>query len=45
MDTNVLVKKCIVANCSDLPHDPNEMIRHDPNNNSLIDYSWQVVHK
>ena len=38
-------KKCIVANCSDLSHDPNEMIRHDPNNNKLINYSWEVVHK
>lgn len=38
-------KKCIVANCSDFSHDPNEMIRHDPNKNQLIDYSWDVVHK
>jgi dTDP-4-dehydrorhamnose 3,5-epimerase len=38
-------KKCIVANCSDLSHDPNEMIRHDPRKNQLIDYSWEVVHK
>jgi dTDP-4-dehydrorhamnose 3,5-epimerase len=38
-------KKCIVANCSDLSHDPNEMIRHDPRKNHLIDYSWEVVHK
>ena len=38
-------KKCIVANCSDLSHDPNEMIRHDPIKNKLIDYSWEVVHK
>jgi len=38
-------KKCIVANCSDLSHEPNEMIRHDPIKNKLINYSWEVVHK
>ena len=38
-------KKCIVANCSDLNHNADEMIRHDPIKNQLIDYSWEVVHK
>ena len=29
--------KCIVANCSNLPHEPGEMIRHNPKN-SFINY-------
>jgi len=37
-------KPAIVANCSDIPHEPDEMIRYDPLN-SHIDYSWDIVHR
>lgn len=35
---------CIVANCSDIPHDPNEIIRKPFNDNS-IPFSWDTKHK
>jgi dTDP-4-dehydrorhamnose 3,5-epimerase len=38
-------KTSIVANCSDVPHDPIEIKRIDPLNNSLINYDWAVVNK
>lgn len=38
------IKPAIIANCADLPHDPNEMIRYDPLE-SHIDYNWGVVHR
>jgi dTDP-4-dehydrorhamnose 3,5-epimerase len=31
----------IVANCSDIPHSPEEIIRRDPNDNS-IPYDWAL---
>ena len=34
-------EKCIVANCSTLPHQPGEMIRHDPFGD-LVDYKWEI---
>lgn len=34
----------IVANCSSIPHDPNEIIRMDPFDPS-IPYSWDLVHR
>jgi dTDP-4-dehydrorhamnose 3,5-epimerase len=34
----------IVANCSDIPHDPNEIIRK-PFNDSTIPYNWDTKHK
>jgi len=34
----------IVANCSTIPHDPDEIKRKDPND-SGIPYSWDLVHK
>ena len=34
----------IVANCSTLPHDPEEIIRKDPEDES-IPYNWDLKHK
>lgn len=34
----------IVANCSSIPHDPNEIKRMDPFDHS-IPYSWDLVHR
>ena len=34
----------IVANCSTLPHDPNEIIRKDPMDKT-IPYNWGLKHK
>jgi len=37
-------KAAIVANCATLPHDPKEMQRLDPLNNTLIHYDWNLKH-
>ena len=37
-------KPAIVANCSDIPHEPNEMVRYDPFD-SHIDYNWDIVQR
>jgi dTDP-4-dehydrorhamnose 3,5-epimerase len=34
----------IVANCSTIPHDPDEIVRMDPLDN-LIPYSWELKHR
>ncbi len=34
----------IVANCADLPHDPNEMLRYDPHGDK-VPYKWARVDK
>ena len=34
----------IVANCSDIPHDPDEMIRISPNSKK-IPYKWELKHR
>jgi dTDP-4-dehydrorhamnose 3,5-epimerase len=34
----------MVANCSDLAHEPNEMIRHDPSSD-IVPYKWDLIHK
>ncbi len=34
----------IVANCSDIPHDPGEMIRINPNSKK-IPYKWELKHR
>ena len=34
----------IVANCSTLPHDPDEIIRKDPMD-TTIPYNWDLKHK
>ncbi len=37
--------KCILANCSTLPHDPTEMKSYDPLSFKLIDYDWSIKFK
>ena len=37
-------KPSIVANCATLPHDPNEIVRKPPNDDS-IPYDWDMKHK
>ena len=34
-------KKMYTANCSDIPHEPDEMIRHDPFDN-FFNYDWDI---
>ena len=38
------VKPAIVANCSDIPHDPEEIQRIDPFSND-IPYDWNLKHR
>lgn len=38
------VKPAIVANCSDIPHDPQEILRIDPFSND-IPYDWNLKHR
>ena len=38
------VEPAIVANCSDIPHDPEEIQRMDPFSKD-IPYDWELVHK
>jgi dTDP-4-dehydrorhamnose 3,5-epimerase len=38
------MKLAIVANCADIPHDPDEMIRYDPLK-SHINYNWDIIHR
>lgn len=38
------VEPAIVANCSDIPHDPEEIQRMDPFSKD-IPYNWELVHK
>jgi len=38
-------KESIVANCSDIPHDPKEIKRMNPFTNSVIKYDWNLKHK
>jgi dTDP-4-dehydrorhamnose 3,5-epimerase len=38
------VTPAIVANCATEPHDPNEIIRMDPNKSS-IPYDWSLKHR
>ena len=37
-------KTSILANCSTLPHDPNEMISYDPMGDK-VPYNWQIKYK
>ena len=41
---NIGTKECIVANCSSIPHDKNEIIRYTPYDNNF-DYNWDIVFK
>lgn len=38
------VKPAIVANCSDIPHDPEEIKRIDPFSKD-ISYNWDLIHR
>ena len=35
----------IVADLTDLPHDPDDMVRLDPMKNDIIDYDWSLKHR
>lgn len=35
-------KSAIVANCSDIPHDPKEIKRINPIKNDIIKYNWEI---
>lgn len=39
------IKPAIVANCSTLPHDPEEIKRLDPLDNKIIKYNWDIKFK
>ena len=41
---NIGTSECIVANCSTIPHDKNEIIRYSPYNNAF-NYNWDLVFK
>ncbi len=36
------LKEAFVINFTDIPHDPEEIIRMDPHNNEIIDFDWTV---
>ncbi len=38
-------KIAIIANCTDIPHDPNEIKRMDPIDNEIIKYNWSTKFK
>jgi dTDP-4-dehydrorhamnose 3,5-epimerase len=37
--------EAIICNCSDLPHEPNEMLRYSPFDTDFCQYNWDLVHK
>lgn len=39
------VKPAIICNCSDLEHEPNEMLRYSPDDKQFSDYDWSIVHR
>ena len=41
---NISREECIVANCSSIPHDKNEIIRYSPYDNAF-NYNWDIVFK
>ncbi len=41
---NICSEEVILANCSDLPHEPGEMIRYNPSD-SFIPYSWELINQ
>ena len=41
---NICTEEVILANCSDLPHEPGEMIRYNPSD-SFIPYNWDLVNR
>ncbi|MDP2947269.1 MAG: dTDP-4-dehydrorhamnose 3,5-epimerase family protein [Nanoarchaeota archaeon] len=38
-------KTALLANCSTMAHDPDEILRMDPVNNDLIKYNWKIAFK
>ncbi|OGH24775.1 MAG: dTDP-4-dehydrorhamnose 3,5-epimerase [Candidatus Levybacteria bacterium RIFCSPLOWO2_01_FULL_39_24] len=38
-------ESAIVANCSDVPHDPKEIKRISPADNSIVPYAWDLISK
>lgn len=36
-------EEAFVVNFTDIPHDPEEIIRMDPHKNGLIEYNWSVI--
>jgi dTDP-4-dehydrorhamnose 3,5-epimerase len=38
-------KTAIVANCTDIPHDPKEIKRMDPEDTSVINYNWTTKNR
>lgn len=38
------IQSALVANCSDIPHDPNEIIRLDPFDSKIL-YDWNLKHR
>lgn len=41
---NIGTGTVIVANCATMPHDPNEMLRYDPNGDK-VPYEWKRIDK
>lgn len=38
-------KTAIICNCSDLVHEPDEMLRYSPFDKNFSDYNWEIIHK
>lgn len=38
-------KTAIICNCSDLAHEPGEMLRFSPTDLNFCDYDWEIEHK
>lgn len=36
------LEEAFVVNFTDIPHDPDEIVRMDPHQNDLIDYNWAL---
>lgn len=36
------LEEALVINFTDIPHDPDEIVRMDPHQNEIIDYNWEV---
>jgi len=35
-------EEAMVINFTDIPHDPNEIVRMDPHKNGMIEYDWSI---
>jgi len=36
------LEEAFVVNFTDIPHDPDEIVRMDPNKNNIFDYDWAI---